>query len=181
MPQKRNPVTAERISGLAKVARSLVLVALENIPLWHERDLTNSSSERLAIPHAFLVVDEMLDSTISLLENLVVKPESMKRNLELTRGAVMAEAVMVELVRRGVARHEAHEILRSVERKASAEGASFKEMLLKDPRVAKHLSPEDVERLLKPENYLGAYSELIDRALRYVEDAVRSAGLEPAG
>lgn len=178
MPQKRNPVTAERVSGLAKVVRSLVLVGLENIPLWHERDLTNSSSERIAVPHALLVVDEMLGSTLKLLRGLVVKPESMRRNLELTRGAVMAEAVMVELVRRGLARHEAHAILREVERRASEEGVGFREALLKDPRVARYLSPREVEELLRPERYLGACDDLIDRALRYVEEVL---GTEKAG
>lgn len=179
MPHKSNPVTAEKISGLSRILRGLVIPALENIVLWHERDLSNSSSERILVPHALTVIDEILSSSEELLENLVIKPENMRRNLGLTRGALMAEAIMVELVRRGVPRHTAHERLRRISRKASAEGRGFDEAVREDPEVRKHLSAEEIESLLRPENYLGSYLELIERAIAYSEKIIEKAS--PAG
>ncbi|MCS7385448.1 MAG: adenylosuccinate lyase [archaeon GB-1867-005] len=172
MPQKKNPVTAEKISGLAKIIRSLTIAALENIPLWHERDLTNSSSERIIIPHTMITIDEMLNSTISLLRNLIIKPEKMMRNLQLTGGAIMSEAIMMALARKGLARHEAHSILRRIMKKAERNKKSFKEELLKDEDIKKYLTEREVEELLKPEKYLGQTEKLIDRALRYAEEVL---------
>ncbi len=172
MPHKENPVTSERISSLAKLVRSLVVAALENIPLWHERDLTNSACERVIIPHAFLAVDEMLDCTFKVLENLRVYPENMKRNLMLTKGANMAEAVMVYLVlKKGMARHEAHHALQEAARKAVAEGKSLAEAVAEHPVLGKILSKREVEEILRPENYLGMTSALIERALAYARRA----------
>ncbi|RLE49357.1 MAG: adenylosuccinate lyase [Candidatus Methanomethylicota archaeon] len=173
MPQKKNPVTAEKISGLAKVLRALTLTSLENIPLWHERDLTNSSSERILFSHVMLIIDEQLDSTISLLKNLIIKPESMRKNLEISGGAIMAEAIMVALVKKGMLRHEAHKLLREIERKAELNGISFKEALFGDPEAQRYLSREELEELLKPEKYLGLNKELIERALQYANEVLK--------
>ncbi|MEM0113185.1 MAG: adenylosuccinate lyase, partial [Metallosphaera sp.] len=118
MPHKENPVTAEKIGGLAKVLRGLVLSEMENIPLWHERDLTNSSSERFIISHAFLIIDEMIDSFNELLSNLRINPESMHRNLELSKGLNMAESLMINLTLKGLPRHKAHEIVSRISREA---------------------------------------------------------------
>lgn len=172
MPHKRNPVTAERISGLARLVRSLVPASLENIPLWHERDLTNSSCERVLIPHALTLVDEILESALRLVGGLVVKPDSMTRNLGATGGALMSEAVMIELVRRGLARHEAHEALRRVGSRAAEKGTSFREELLRDPVVTRLIPPGELEELLRPEAYLGECQRLIDRALGYARRAL---------
>ncbi len=172
MPQKRNPVTAERISGLSKVLRGLVSVALENIPLWHERDLTNSSSERIIIPHSLIIMDEILDSTIKLLEGLIIKPENMIKNLNITGGAIMSESIMMKLVERGMARHEAHELLRKILSEARSQNKSFKEKLIEDEIVKKYLTRSEIEELLKPENYLGRTNELIDRAISYARSII---------
>ncbi len=166
MPHKRNPVTAERISGLAKLARSFVVTALENIPLMHERDLTNSSSERILVPHAFLVIDQMFDDMIRLLRVLHIDREAMRRNLELTRGAIMAESVVVRLVQKGLPRHEAHRLLMQLTRSVKP-GASLEEEIAKHELLSKYLSPEEVREALDPSRYLGNYSELIERALSY--------------
>ena len=163
MPHKANPVTAEKISGLAKVLRGFVLTALENIPLWHERDLTNSSSERILLSHAFLIIDEMLDSTIELLENLVVYEENMKRNLELTKGAIMAESLMVRLTLKGMPRHKAHELLMSIARRSS----DFRKEVLEDEEIRKYLTEQEIMDALDPSKYLGQVSFLIERAIEY--------------
>lgn len=174
MPQKRNPVTAEKISGLSKILRAFAITALENIPLWHERDLTNSSSERVMIPHVMLIIDEMLDSTISVLKNLRVDPDRMRRNLEVTGGAIMSEAVMVALAMKGLKRHEAHDLLRRIKERSERAGRGFREEVLEDGVVLKYLTKEEVEGLLRPENYIGKSPELISRALSYVENVVQA-------
>ncbi len=165
MPHKKNPVTAEKISGLARVLRGLVITALENIPLWHERDLTNSSSERILIPHLFLVIDEMLSATISLLQNLEVYEANMLRNLELTKGEILSEAVMIALVHKGLPRHKAHELLRTI----TASATDFRKALLENPEILSYLSREELVNLLEPRNYLGMYRELIERSIKYAE------------
>jgi adenylosuccinate lyase len=166
MPHKRNPVIAERISGLAKLARSFSVAALENIPLMHERDLTNSSSERILVPHAFLVIDQMLEDMTRLLKVLYIDREAIKRNLELTRGAIMAESVVIKLVQKGLSRHEAHRLLMQITRSMRPR-ASLEEEILKHETLSKYLSPEEVKEAIEPAKYLGNYSELIERALSY--------------
>jgi adenylosuccinate lyase len=166
MPHKRNPVIAERISGLAKLARSFSVAALENIPLMHERDLTNSSSERILVPHAFLVIDQMLEDMARLLKVLYIDREAIKRNLELTGGAIMAESVVIKLVQKGLSRHEAHRLLMQITR-SMRPGASLEEEILKHETLSKYLSPEEVKEAIEPARYLGNYLELIERALSY--------------
>ncbi|MEM1928013.1 MAG: adenylosuccinate lyase [Acidilobaceae archaeon] len=166
MPQKRNPVTAERVSGLARIARSLSIAALENIVLMHERDLTNSSAERVLIPHLLLTVDQMLIDTERMLKSLVVDREAMARNLELTRGAIMAESVMMKLVEKGVPRHRAHAIIREVLRKTGGD-ESFANALQKDPVISSLLTPDEIRESLDYKSYLGSYRQLVARALEY--------------
>lgn len=166
MPHKRNPVIAERISGLAKLARSFAVAALENIPLMHERDLTNSSSERVLIPHIFLVVDQMLDDMSRLLKVMYIDREAMRRNLELTRGAIMAESIVVRLVQKGVPRHVAHRTLVELTRSMNP-GTSLEEAVLRHELISKYLSPEEVKEAVNPTKYLGNYSELVERAIEY--------------
>jgi adenylosuccinate lyase len=173
MPHKRNPVTAERISGLAKIMRSLVTAALENIPLMHERDLTNSSSERILIPHVFLVIDQMLIDMEKLLQVLQVDEEAMRRNLELTRGSIMAEAVMVKMVEKGVPRHVAHRKLQELTASMNP-GETFLERLLRDEEISKMFTREELEQVLDYRRYLGQYKELIGRAIEYARSVLGS-------
>ncbi|MEM0173928.1 MAG: adenylosuccinate lyase [Sulfolobaceae archaeon] len=169
MPQKENPVTAEKISGLAKVIRGLVITSLENIPLWHERDLTNSSSERIVIPHAFLIIDEMLDSTILLLNGLRVNEERMKKNLEVTKGLIVAESLMIALTQKGMPRHKAHELVRELSRNVIQNDKSLLEVAINDKRVREYLKEEEIREYLDPTKYLGSYRELIQRSLEYAK------------
>lgn len=175
MPHKENPVTAEKISGLAKVLRGFIISELENIPLWHERDLTNSSSERIVISHSFLVIDEILDSMISLLENLKVYPENMKRNLELTKGLIMAESLMINLTLAGIPRHKAHELSMKLSREAERENKSLLEVALNNEEVVKILGREKIIKVLNPYEYLGQYRELINRAIDYANKVITSS------
>lgn len=169
MPHKQNPVDCEKVSGLAKVMRGLVVPALENIPLWHERDLTDSSSERFIIPLSFIILDEMLLTINKVMKNIRIFPENMRRNLELTRGAILTEAVMMALARKGMGRQKAHELLREASITAFREGASIKEVLLRMPEVKSYLSEAEIEELMRVESYLGKVDELIQRAVEYAK------------
>ncbi len=171
MPHKANPVTSEKISGLAKVLRGLVITALENIPLWHERDLTNSSSERILLPHAFLIIDEMLESMIKVLRNLTVNEGNIKRNLNLLRGFTLTEAVMNILIKRGLPRAKAHEILRRLTRRY-AEGKTLWDVLREDEEIRKYLTEEEIKSITY-ENYLGCYDKLIERAIEYAKKILK--------
>jgi adenylosuccinate lyase len=168
MPQKRNPVTAERISGLAKVVRAFTITALENIPLMHERDLTNSSSERILIPHTLLAIDQMLLDMEKLLKTLYIDEEAIERNLKLSKGTIMAEAVMIKLVEKGMPRHEAHKLLSELALTVGNE--DFYAVLIRNEIVGKYLTPEEIAKILDPRSYLGNYKELIDRAVSYAKN-----------
>jgi adenylosuccinate lyase len=169
MPHKQNPIDCEKVSGLAKVMRGMVVPSLENIPLWHERDLTDSSSERFIIPISFIVLDEMLLTMNRVLSNIRVFPENMRRNLELSKGAILTEAVMMALAKKGMGRQRAHELLREVSIAAFREGTTIKDALLKRPEIRERLSEQEIEDLMRPENYLGKIDELMDRAINYAK------------
>ncbi len=172
MPHKRNPVVAERISGLAKAIRGLVIPAIENIVLMHERDLTNSSLERLMLPHILLLIDQVLEDVMYMLEHLGVNTEAMEKNLQLTRGLILSEAIVVKLVEKGLPRHKAYELVRKLARKTEKEGKDFKEILLGNELIAKLLSEKEVEEALNPLNYLGCYKDLINRAIDYAKNVL---------
>jgi len=165
MPQKRNPTRSERIGGLDKVVRSLVPPSLENIVTWHERDLTNSSCERFIIPEACILVDYMIESMIRILEGLEIDREKMRRNVSLTQGRVMSESIMMQLVKKGMGRQEAHELIRNISLKSESENQPFLEALLENQKVTSRMTKEEVEEALQPHNYLGTAIEQVDKIL----------------
>jgi adenylosuccinate lyase len=165
MPHKRNPELCERVCGLAKVVRGLVVPALESVPTWQERDLTQSSSERFVFPESCILTDYMLFLMANILSNLEVDEEKMKRNLGLTDGRVMSEAVMIALAGKGMNRQEAHELVRQLAIKSEGEKTPFENVLLKDKVVSHFLNKKEINAALDPENYLGT-------AVRQVELAV---------
>jgi len=166
MPHKRNPMTCERVSGLAKIMRSLVVPALENIPTWHERDLTQSSAERFIIPEAFILADYMLLLMTNILANLQVDQQKMLKNMELTQGRTMSEAVMLALARKGINRQNAHELIRGLSIKSEAEKQTFREVLLHDATVREILSEKEIDEALDPKNYLGTAVKQVELAVK---------------
>ncbi|MCP4646302.1 MAG: adenylosuccinate lyase [bacterium] len=164
MPHKRNPHKSERICSLARIVRANVQTALENMPLEHERDLTNSANERFIFPESFIVTDYMAKQMTSLLEGLQFFPENIQRNLELTKGLVMAERVMMALVTKGMGRQEAHELIRDLAQQAFKEKKGLKEML-KESEAGKKFSEKELEELFDPATYLGKADEIVDSAL----------------
>jgi adenylosuccinate lyase len=164
MPHKRNPVLSENLCGLARIVRAAVTPALENISLWHERDISHSSVERMMAPDATATLAFMLDRARSLVEGLVVYPERMLRNLERSGGLFFSEAIMLELVGKGLPRQTAYEIVqRNAMRAFSGEG-SFEKLLLADPEILAHLSASEVSRCFD-----------LKHALRFAETIVRRA------
>jgi len=170
MPAKRNPVVSERISSLAKLMRAMIVPALENVPLWHERDLTNSANERFIFPMSFIIIDEMLKGMNRVLEGLDVFPENMKRNLELTKGLIMSERVVNKLVEKGVGRQEAHELVRKCSMKALQEGTDFKTGLIGDEKIVSKLSLDEIDQCLNYSTYLGVAQQLVDNALKLTRE-----------
>jgi adenylosuccinate lyase len=145
MPHKRNPVACENISGLARVIRSNLQAALENIPLWNERDISHSSVERMILPSSFILTDHILRRMTNVVDNLIVYPDKMRQNLESMRGLVFSGQVLLELTQRGLSREEAFRI---VQRNAMAvwkDEGDFKALLAKDPEIQKRLSSEELE------------------------------------
>jgi adenylosuccinate lyase len=155
MPHKRNPETCERVCGLARIVRSLCIPALENVVTWHERDLTQSSAERFILPESCILVDYLLHLVADIVANLRVDEQRMLKNLDLTQGRAMSEAVMMALVAKGVNRQEAHELLRKLTIKSEVEKRHFREILLEDPLVSGKLSAKEIDEALNPKNYLG--------------------------
>jgi len=163
MPHKRNPIKSEQICGLARVVRAQVLPALENIPLWDERDLTNSSCERVIFPEAFILTDHLLALASRVLSNLRLRPENIERNLDLQHGLNMAENVMTMLAKRGVGRQQAHEVVRQASMQALEEKRDLAEVLLEKEAVAGILSSEEIAALLDPHRYIGTAVEQVER------------------
>jgi len=165
MPQKRNPHKSERICSLARLVRSNVSVALENIPLEHERDLTNSANERFIFTESFIITDYMLKETNKILAGLQFFPENIERNLELTHGAVMAERVMIALTDKGFGRQEAHELMRNCSMEAYRDKKKLLDVLVAKPEVTKLISKEELAKLFVPKNYIGESVEIVERAI----------------
>ena len=155
MPHKQNPETCERVCGLARIVRSLEMPALEDMVTWHERDLTQSSTERFVLPESSIVLDYILSLMCNIVANLRVDSQRMLANLSLTEGRSMSESVMMALVKKGIYRQEAHEMLRQLTIKSAAEKKTFKQVLLEDKTVSSKLSQKEIDQALNPKSYLG--------------------------
>jgi adenylosuccinate lyase len=171
MPHKRNPIKSEQICGLARIVRAMVEPELLNNTLWDERDLTNSSSERVVFPEACVLTDHILKLGINVIEHLRFYPENIRRNLELLRGLNMGEAVMIELAKRGVGRQEAHEVVRTAAMKAHDTGQHFKTVLLETPDIARYLTATDIENLVNPDKYIGTAVEQVEVLVAKLREA----------
>ncbi|ALV62631.1 Adenylosuccinate lyase [Thermococcus sp. 2319x1] len=171
MPHKRNPIRCEKISGLARVIYSNVIPALLNNPLWHERDLTNSSVERVILPETFILLDEMLKSMKKVLSGLEFFPDNIKRNLYLTKNLIMAEPLMLKLAEKGMGRQEAHELVRKLAMKAFEEGRDLLEVV-RESEAMEYLTEDDLNSL-RPENYIGLAPQIVDNVIAYIEEVER--------
>jgi adenylosuccinate lyase len=154
MPHKRNPILSENVSGLARLMRAYAMAALENVALWHERDISHSSVERVIAPDATIVLDFMLRRLTYVLGNLSVYPENMKRNLEKSGGVVFSEKVLLALVEKGIPRDSAYRMVQRHALKVGREGGDLKEELLKDSDIRRSLSAQEIEKVWGVKHHL---------------------------
>jgi adenylosuccinate lyase len=175
MPHKRNPKVAERISGLARIVRGAALVGLENVPLWHERDISHSSAERVVIPDAFLAVDYMLDRFTWVMDGLVVYPERMQRNLWASHGLFFSHRLLLALVESGLERNEAYRLVQRSAMRAWDEELDFRELVRADPEVAQHLDAAALDRVFDLDATVAHVDGAFDRLRRLVpkEEPIR--------
>lgn len=166
MPHKRNPVGSENLSGLARVVRSNALAALEDIALWHERDISHSSVERIIIPDSSILVDYILDRLTSILEGLQVYPEKMRENIALSFGLYNSQRVMLALTERGFSREDAYAIVQRNAMKSWKEKKEFKRLLLNDREVRKYLTPKIMDDLFNLKHYFKNIDYIFKRVFR---------------
>jgi adenylosuccinate lyase len=166
MPHKRNPHKSERICSLARVLKSNVIISLDNMVLEDERDLTNSASERVVFSENFIFLDYMISELTIILKGVVFNKDNIERNLNLTKGACLAEKIMIELVNRGIGRQDAHELLRLSAIKSIDEDKFMKDILIENKEIKGKFSQEELDDLLNPHNYIGKAIEQVDDLVR---------------
>jgi adenylosuccinate lyase len=163
MPHKRNPISSENLSGLARLVRSYGSAALENIPLWHERDISHSSVERVIAPDATILIDYMLNRFTSLIENLIVYPENMKANLEKMGGLIYSEAVLLLLTKKGLSREEAYGVVQRNAMRVWEKGEDFKILLSQDGGIKRLLTPEEWDAVFDVRSHLKHIDDIFRR------------------
>ena len=166
MPHKRNPVVCERIAGLARVLRSNALAAMENVALWHERDISHSSVERVIIPDSCIILDFILGDMTKIIDNLLVYPDHMTRNLNATRGLIFSQEVLLALTKKGIKREDAYKMVQEQAMKAWKEEKEFKTLLLGSEELMKILSKKELDELFDPK-----------RSLKHVDYIFEQVGL----
>ena len=163
MPHKRNPILSERICGMARVVRANSIVGLENVALWHERDISHSSAERVVLPDSSIATDYMLAKMTSLIDGLVVYPERMLENLNATRGSVFSGQLLLALTQAGVSREQAYEWVQRNALKAWDEGQDLKSLISADKDITGHLNHEQIDRVFSLDTYLRNVGAIFQR------------------
>ncbi|MFW9900079.1 MAG: adenylosuccinate lyase [Candidatus Thorarchaeota archaeon] len=170
MPHKRNPHKSERICSLARILKSNVNVALDNIILEDERDITNSASERIIFAENFILLDYMIEQLIGNLKGIEFNEKKIEENLNLTRGACLTEKIMVELVKKGIGRQDGHEILRKASIKAREENLYMKDILINNQKIKEKFSKKELDDLFDPHKYIGKAVEQIENLIKVLKN-----------
>lgn len=166
MPHKRNPILSERITGLSRILRGNALASIENVALWHERDISHSSVERIAVPDSCIALDYMLELTIKLLKNLIIYPENMIKNLHLTRGLVFSQTVLLKLVTKGITREDAYRLVQGSAMVVWADpNKNLKDELSQNEEVKKILSKEDINEIFNSSKLLKNVDLIYERTI----------------
>jgi len=168
VPVKRNPIKSERVSSLSKLLRSQVGVSFENIPLWHERDLSNSANERFILPTAAILLDEMLETMTRIISNLVVNEKKIVENLYITKGQIFAEFVLEALIKKGIPRFVAYRDVQRVAFEAKDKGIQYKDAIKVDKAFSSNLTEKEIDSIFSPEKHLGASSIIISNVSKSV-------------
>ena len=169
VPVKRNPIKSERVSSLSKILRSQIAITFENIPLWHERDLSNSANERFVLPTAAILVDEMLETMIKIVSNLMVNEKRIVENLYITKGQIFAEFVLEALIKKGVPRFVAYRDVQRVAFEANDKGMQYIDAIKKDKAFTAILTDKEIDSIFSPEKHLGASSAIISNVKKSVQ------------
>lgn len=168
VPVKRNPIKSERVSSLAKILRSLVSVSMENIALWHERDLSNSANERFTFPEGAILLDEMLNSMIKVISELNINRQKIQSNIEMTKGQIYAEFVLEALVKKGVARLDAYRDIQRVAFATIESGEHFFDAVAKDASISKRLTKKELQSIFDAKSHMAASGKIIDDVTKLV-------------
>lgn len=166
MPHKQNPIICERICGLARILRGNMLVAFENVNLWHERDISHSSAERVAIPDSTIAIDYMLKKMKEVVGNLTVHPEQMMLNMELNRGLIYSQKLLLRLMETGLSRIDAYDVVQDIALKVINNNSMFKEEVLGDARILKLLKKSEIEKIFDPYSYLSNIDQIYKRIIQ---------------
>ena len=163
MPHKRNPIITERLTGFSRLLRSNSIAAMENVALWHERDISHSSVERIIIPDSTNLMDYMLIKIIKLFENLIVYPDNMMKNLNLTNGLIFSQEVLLSLIQKGVTREKAYKLVQINAMKVWEQKIDFKELIKKDNDISKLLSDSEIDSLFDLNKILININKIFER------------------
>jgi adenylosuccinate lyase len=163
MPHKRNPVICERVCGLSRILRANALAALENVALWHERDISHSSVERVIMPDSTILLDYMLNKFIEVMDGLIVYPENMLANLIKTKGLIFSQRVLLELMDKGLTRQEAYDLVQRSAMKTWQDKLDFKAVLLKDKGVSRYLAAKELDKIFDLDYYLRNVNKIFSR------------------
>ena len=169
VPTKRNPIKSERISSLSKLLRSQINISFENIPLWHERDLSNSANERFILPMSSILLDEMIETMLKVIGNLQVNTKRVKENLHITKGQIFAEFVLEALIKKGIPRFKAYRDVQRVAFDAHKKGINYIDAIKNDKIISSSLSDNEIKSIFIPEKHLGASSIIIDNVYKHVK------------
>ncbi len=173
VPVKRNPIKSERVSSLSRMVRSQIGISFENIPLWHERDLSNSANERFVIPTVAILVDEMLETMTRIVSNLIVNERKIVENLHITKGQIFAEFVLEALIKKGIPRFEAYRDVQRVAFEAKDRGIQYIDAIKKDRAFSSKLTDKEIDSIFSPEKHLGASPAIINNVKKSVQKTVK--------
>ncbi|HSB50945.1 MAG TPA: lyase family protein, partial [Nitrosopumilaceae archaeon] len=169
VPVKRNPIKSERISSLSKLIRSHIGTSFENIPLWHERDLSNSANERFTIPMSSILLDEMLETMIRIIQDLQVNEKKIRENLNVTKGQIFAEFVLEALIKKGIPRFTAYRDVQRIAFSARDKEIHFIDAVRRDKKISSKLTEKEIKSIFSPENRLGASVSIINNVNNTVQ------------
>lgn len=173
VPVKRNPTKSERITSLSKLLRSQVQVSFENIPLWHERDLTNSANERFILPMCSILLDEMIETMINIMQNLNINTNNIKKNLYVTKGQIFAEFLLKALIKKGVPRLKAYRDVQRIAFEAHGKGIEYIDAIRKDKSISLQITEKEIKTIFTPENHLGSSLSIINNVSKSVQNTCK--------
>ena len=163
MPHKRNPIGSENMTGLARVLRGHMVTAMEDVVLWHERDISHSSAERIITPDSTILVDYMLNRFGNIVKNLTVFPDNMRRNMDATFGLIYSQRVLLSLIEKGMTREAAYDLVQPKTAEAWDQQVDFKQLLLEDSAITSYLTPAEIDEVFNPDYYTSGVEAIFNR------------------